>query len=251
MIIAFCTSCKNRRWQLENTLPSNLAAIRGSGHFIALCNYNSTDALDDYVARCFADDIREGGLTYFHTASPGLFHASKAKNAAHRLALTRKPDVLFNLDADNFITNDTVPVVVSAFNAHPDAFLHHWSKKWGDGTFGRIAMRCERWLQLGGYDETLREMAWQDLDLLCRARAIGLQYQLRSDGLKDAVPNTMTEKLANVGLKFTGEHAAHVEFRQLHLDNMIRTMSRPIALSIDDHERYAGRLDLKEGMTTI
>src|SRR3954453_4582192 len=98
MVIAFCTPCMNRGWQLRRTLTENMAVIRSSGHFLTLCNYNSSDGLDDYLAASFRGDCRAGDLVTFSTRQPGRFHASKAKNAAHRLALRRRPDVVFNLD---------------------------------------------------------------------------------------------------------------------------------------------------------
>jgi hypothetical protein len=49
MIVGFCTSCMNRRWQLEQTLPANLELLRGTRHFLALVDYNSGDDLGSFL----------------------------------------------------------------------------------------------------------------------------------------------------------------------------------------------------------
>jgi hypothetical protein len=243
-VIAFCTAAMNRLWQMEQTLPHNLGLLRGTAHFLALCNYNSTDGLDAYVRANCGEDIRRNTLAYFHTDAPASFHASRAKNTAHRLALRARPDVLFNLDADNFITKETVAAVTTLLaNKRRPAALHHWSRIWSDGTFGRIALPACSWEELGGYDETLLEMAWQDIDLLFRARAIGVRYCLATEGLRPAVQNTLTQKLLNVVPAPISEYQAQARLREIHLENMVRSLGRPVILSLEQQCRYAGTLD--------
>jgi hypothetical protein len=250
MVIGFSVSCMNRLWQIEETLPINLAVLEGTGHFLALCNYNSADRLDEYVRERCAGPLQSGTLLYFHTRIPTTFHASKAKNAAHRLALRRGPDVLFNLDADNFIAPETIAAVATLFEHDPGVFLHQWSEVWGDGTFGRIAMAAHHWMALGGYDESLREMAWQDIDLLFRARAAGLRYRLDASGVRAPVQNSLTQKLASTGLDVRGgELAAQARLRQFHQENMVRSLARPIVLDPAEQERYQGILNLQTETT--
>jgi hypothetical protein len=249
MNIAFCTTSMNRRWQAEQTLPWNLSVLRGTPHFIALCDYNSTDALEEYVSTAFAEDCRRGTLVYFRTTTPRQFHASKAKNTAHRLALRRDPDVLFNLDVDNFVTAPGLALLLRLFAEDPDACVHQWSSVWSDGSFGRIAVAARHWRRLGGYDEGLQEMAWQDIDLLYRARALGLRYHLTAEALRAPVQNSLSQKLVNTGHSFTGELGAQAQFRRLHQDNMVRALSRPITLTLDEQVRYDGRLNFSEEAT--
>src|SRR4051812_929184 len=106
MVIGFATSCMNRRWQLAYTLAHNLDLLRGTGHFLAVVDYGSRDDLQSLLRR-FDRDVQLGTLLCFRTETPSRFHMSKAKNTAHRLALRRQPAVLFNLDADNFLTGAT------------------------------------------------------------------------------------------------------------------------------------------------
>jgi hypothetical protein len=249
VLITFCTSSMNRLWQARQTLPENLDVLRRTPHALALCDYNSSDGLEDYVRATFADDVRRGTLTYFRTTAPQRFHASKAKNLAHRLGLRHGADVLFNLDVDNFIGAATIPALVARFSTDPDLVLHQWSRTWGDGTFGRIALGSSQWRRLGGYDESLGEMAWQDADLLFRARAIGLRYWPARGGFPPPIQNSMIDKLANVGVQVTDEAAAKSRFRRLSQRNMIRTLSRPITWPVEEQERFAGQIDLDRSVT--
>jgi hypothetical protein len=244
MVIGFCTSCMNRRWQVEATLARNLATLRGTGHFLALANYNSTDGLDEYVRENHQQDQREGTLLYFRTTTPTRFDASIAKNLAHRLAMTRGPDVLFNLDADNFVTAETLSIVVRTFAERRDRVLHQWSTSMRDGSFGRIGMAVDHWKRIGGYDETLQRMAWQDMDLLNRARAVGLQYRHESQGIEAAIRNSYEQKLANVGEDWQqpGERPSHAYKRLVH-ENMMAAFCRPVIQDIEQQSRFSGLIN--------
>jgi hypothetical protein len=242
MVIAFCTACTNRRWQLEETLGPNLKTLRSTGHFLALCDFNSQDDVAGLV-RGHRDRLQDGTLLHFRTEEPTSFHAAVAKNTAHRLGQRRAPDVLFNLDADNFVTPETIDLVEQTFSSEPGAVLHHWSRDWRDGSFGRIALGAASWTMVGGYDESLLEMAWQDVDLLFRSRAMGLRYRIHSHEVPPPIRNTVAQKLertpAAPGEKPRGVFA-------LNAENFARTMTRPIRLAPDDQRRFSGTLNLDE-----
>lgn len=236
----------NRRWQLERTLPANLEALRGTAHFLAVVDYNSGDGA---VALLRAHDgaVAAGALTWFRTDEPTEFHASRAKNAAHRLALRRRPDVLFNLDADNFVTADTLRIVEQAF-AGGAGCLHEWTGQAWDGSFGRIALRAADWIALGGYDETLWGMGWQDVDLLYRARAAGLRYVHAGGAVTPPVDNTVADKLAYVAARPDGQADALAALREMGHQNLIRSLGRPARLSLDEQRRWHGVLDSGEAV---
>jgi hypothetical protein len=242
MVIAFCTACTNRRWQLEETLGPNLKTLRSTGHFLALCDFNSQDEVAGLV-RGHRDRLQDGTLLYFRTEEPSSFHASVAKNTAHRLGLRRAPDVLFNLDADNFVTAETIALVERTFSSDPGALLHHWSRDWRDGTFGRIAIGAAGWTMVGGYDESLLEMAWQDVDLLFRSRAVGLRYLVRSQGVPAPIRNSVAQKLEST-LAAPGGLARGMF--ALNAENFARSMARPIALAPGDERRFTGTLNFDE-----
>jgi hypothetical protein len=248
MIVAFCSTAMNRRWQLERTLRSNLEVLRGTGSFLALCDYNSAEPLDTLV-QGFAEDLRTGTLLYFRTEEPTGYHSSKAKNLAHRLALRRSPDVLFNLDADNFLSDDTLGLVSEAFASGERLSFHNWTTRDADGTCGRLALRAEDWVALGGYDEQLQAASWQDIDLLIRCRAAGLRYLLDPRGVPRPIANSMAEKLAH--LEGTGEGDPMARYYAMYKENLIISMGRPARLRLEDQRRFSGRLNLTEGPVAI
>jgi hypothetical protein len=242
MRIAFCTSCMGRKWQLEMTLGHNLEILRKTGHFLALCNYNSSDGLDELVKAKFQADIREGTLVYFHTREPTSFHMSVAKNTSHRLALTRSPDILFNLDADNYITASTLESVGRAFSHNRRSVLHNWTWDWYDGTSGRIALTAGDWVHLGGYEEALLPMSVQDIDLLFRARAAGLSYVLDREVGRPAVSNDLVQKLENVSDENQSNPNILARYLLMNSANFSRAMACPMTLSLSTQTRFRGVL---------
>jgi hypothetical protein len=243
MVIGFATSCMNRRWQLEQTLGPNLAALADTPHFIALCDYNSADAVGTLVEE-FAADVRRGRLLYFRTEEPQSFHMSSGKNTAHRLALRQKPDVLFNLDADNRITPATIALLEGVFDADRDSCVHNWDLEWTSGTCGRVALGAARWQELGGYDEALLPVGWQDLDLMYRARAIGLHYVPLHEGVGPALANSYAQKVANIALPDEVEGpTARDSYQRAVAANMITSLGRPVRLKMEEQRRFSGVID--------
>jgi hypothetical protein len=247
--IAFATSCMNRRWQLEYTLASNLRVLADTPHSLALCDYHSGDHVGHLVEE-LADFVGAGTLVYFRTTEPSSFHMSLAKNTAHRLALRGSPDVVFNLDADNRVTRETIELVERVFGADPDACLHNWDLDPISGTCGRIALAAQRWCELGGYDEELLPMGWQDIDLLTRARAIGLRYLRDQAGLSTPVRNSYGDKLANLHLPegVEADSGRDLYSRLVHR-NLVTSLSRPVRLRIEDQRRFQGQLNFAETVT--
>ena len=168
MKISFCTTCANRLFQFEETFGPNLREIarHPNTEWIVL-NMNSADALDSYLSERLPD--LPSRFTYASTIAPRPWHLSVAKNRAHTLGAG---DVLVNLDCDNFI-GDAIDTIESRLTGNILG-LHLWSGVFRDGTCGRIALRREAFYELGGYDEEMLPMSYQDLDLLKRAVASGM-----------------------------------------------------------------------------
>ena len=241
--IGFCTTAMNRAWQLRETLRDALQLLEGTPHLLALCDYNSGDEIQEIVER-FDRQMRAGQFLYFRTTEPTSFHASRAKNAAHRLGLRAGAQVLFNLDADNFITRGILDETREIFTRDRDACLHHWSGAWGDGSFGRIAMSAENWVRLGGYDETFLAMGWQDSDLLLRARAISLHYVQVTSHLRPAIKHTMQEKLGHTSLA-TDVGSPETSYRHANVTNSLLALGRPIVQSLGEHACLEGTINFQ------
>lgn len=108
--ISFCSTCRNRLWQIRETLPRNLDAIREE-HEIVLVDYGSTDGLSEWVWAHFQGAIDRGSLVFFEVRNEVRWNLARAKNLAHRLATGH---YLFNLDADNFVTPSDVQAIEQA-----------------------------------------------------------------------------------------------------------------------------------------
>ena len=196
-VISFCTTCRDRLWQLRQTLASNLAEI-GPYHHIVLVDFGSTDGLSSWIWSNFEDAIERQQLVFFEVENEVRWNCSKAKNLAHRLSVG---DYLFNLDADNFITASDLQLIEAA--AASNRPCHQWSGQWPDGSYGRIGLPRTLFLQLGGYDEAMLPMGWQDIDLLNRLAAFGQQVTQLRPPAANAIQQTSEEKMAqfsNVGM---------------------------------------------------
>ena len=250
MIVGFCSTAMNRRWQLERTLEANLSKLRGTGSFLALVDYHSADSLESFV-RGFAADLRSGTLIFFRTEEPTHYHSSKAKNLAHRLAMSKAPDVLFNLDADNYLSIDTLALVEEVFGNAGRPCFHNWSGENADGSSGRVALRPADWVAVGGYDEELMPASWQDLDLLIRCRAAGIEYVHDRRGVPSPVPNSMRERVAH--LETDGDAADRrdptTRYFSMYQRNLVISMGRPARLRVEDQRRFSGVLNFTETRT--
>ena len=255
MKIAFCTSCMQRKWQIEQTLAHNLEVVRPRGHVIALVDYNSRDGLEEYVKQKFLPDIQQGSLLFFRTDEPTSFHMSIAKNVAHRLGLQSSPDVLFNLDADNYVTPQTIEALTKLFSDQPRSVFHNWSWDGQDGTAGRIALSAADWVLLGGYDESLLPMTVQDIDLLFRARVLGLRYVLNQEIPRPPVANDFNQKVANLQPLSPQEDRGDKLFsnlpnlRLMMGDNIGRALNRPVLLKHSEQRRFKGSLNFGPELT--
>ncbi len=199
--ISYCTTCKNRLWQLAETFPGNLQCVADAGDSeIVLVNYHSDDELDSWI-RQFQPSIDSGILRYLHQQTEPHFHASKAKNLAHLAATGR---YLVNLDADNYV-GDTIPTWRTLWEEDPHLVIRGFSPNAdgrldpGNGSYGRIGLPRAAFDKLGGYDENLLPMGCQDSDLLDRARAHGMRVVRVPQQVPFAIRNTDAEKV-----KYTG-----------------------------------------------
>ncbi|MCX7124224.1 MAG: hypothetical protein NTU49_00430, partial [Gammaproteobacteria bacterium] len=175
--LSFSTTCMNRLYQLQETLPHNLAVIQKfEGVNLCLVNFNSQDGLHEYITNNFQQQIQQGILRYFYTKEPEYFHCSIAKNLAHRLG---NGEILYNLDGDNFISVENVQNILDAFMHHDNIFLHETIDDKilveNHGTYGRIASKKTDFVIVKGYDESLVGANRQDCDLIKRFEKSGLK----------------------------------------------------------------------------
>jgi predicted glycosyltransferase involved in capsule biosynthesis len=186
--ISFCTTCRNRLWQIKSTLQDNLGAISNS-HEIVLIDYGSTDGLSEWVWGEFKAFIGDKKLIFFEVKNEVRWSVSRAKNLAHRIA---NGEYLFNLDADNYLTKEDIALInQSASWGLP---CHQFSGDMQDGSYGRIGLPKHLFEKIGGYDETLLPMGYQDVDLLERFKRLPTKLAKLPPPSKIAVQNNEHHK---------------------------------------------------------
>jgi hypothetical protein len=205
--ISFCTTCMNRFFHLRKTIIRNIEDTQEyPGAEFVLINYNSQDGLHAWAEKHLRKYIESGILNYYYTPEPKFFHASKAKNLAHKAA---RSQIVCNVDGDNFTGKNFAHYINYMVNRHGMDALLHFRKKPYWGTEGRIALAKEKFLALGGYDENLLPTGHEDHDLLNRAKAYGMPYHnIEIENFLRYLSNTTKEKSMN----FEDEHAYYYDY---------------------------------------
>lgn len=190
--LAFCTTCRNRLKQLNQTLESNLSLLE-ENQMISLVDFGSSDGLSDWIWKNFESDIKNKKLSFFQVTNSVNWSSPKAKNLAHRLAPAK---YLFNLDADNSLDISDLNSIRHA--AKNNQVTHQFSGDWRDGSVGRIGIPKDLFLKIGGYDEALLPMSVQDIDLLNRVHSLQIKILKLSPPSKPAIQNSFEDKMANI-----------------------------------------------------
>ena len=113
-----------------------------------------------------------------------------------------------------------------------------------------MCIRDRRWKELGGYDEGLLGVSWQDIDFLYRCRAAGLTYVHRSDGLRPPVPNTMDDRIENVDLPpDLFAPTAGERYQSILKRNILTSFGRPRRLRFRDQRRFSGVMNFADSLT--
>jgi len=179
-VIVFATTCRNREQHLKQTLPKNLAdnAKFPDCKFI-LVDYNSEYDLQQYIATYHVEDILSGRLVFYSFPSAKNFKMAHAKNLAHRCALLENPDVICNLDGDNYTGEYFAEYLAEQFE---EKNIFMWTRvkrddggRWPQGCNGRIAVTAGDFLKVGGYDEKYEAWGPDDRDFNARLCLLELE----------------------------------------------------------------------------
>ena len=141
--LSFCITCKNRLYQIQDTLLKNLNDNKMYKHLIefVLVDFGSNDGLQDWIKKDCIKYIKDGYLKYYYTDDLPYWHASIAKNTAHIYA---NNDILVNLDCDNFTGLNGGKYLIRQFmKLGEEIILHQLSGIFEDGSYGRIAVLDE------------------------------------------------------------------------------------------------------------
>lgn len=212
--LSFCITCKNRFYQIKQTLRKNLEDNREEKDLIEfiLVDFGSTDGLQEWITENFMDEIEEGYLKYYYSEQLPYWDASVAKNTSHILA---ENDIVVNLDCDNFTGRNGGLFVIKNMIKYglEKTIIHQFGNDYCYESYGRIALTKSNFLQLGGYDESFQPSGYQDKDLLLRAQLMGLNYINLSDvEYNKAISNTIEEKNVNT--------SSHLSWKTMEMANL-------------------------------
>lgn len=180
--LSFCITCRDRMWQITQTLPQNLRdnyRQRDKIEFI-LVDFASGDGLQEWVRDNFREELESGYLKYYFSGEMPRWHMGVAKNTSHRLA---NNEVVVNLDCDNFTGPDGGEYVRRQMKKYgwKTTVMHVVRGEKSDGTAGRIITSRENFLKVGGYDEDFAPWGFEDIDLKERLRRMGLTYRCKQN----------------------------------------------------------------------
>lgn len=170
MKISYCTTCFNRLWQLKQTLEHNLAFMKTGESELCILSYND-DSTEPYLYEKYADYIEDGRLkvkTHHDDYKPvdgSDFACGYVKNLSHAMG---SGEILFNLDADNFITQ-RVNDELSQLDENQVLIIDP-RKMNSDGRSGRIGVHSLFYKVIGGYHDTGRS---DDSDFIRRSILAG------------------------------------------------------------------------------
>jgi len=196
--LTFVMALMNRKHQIEQTLIKNLEdnwEDREDVEFV-LMDVNSKDGFREWIReQDLAKYTKCGYLRYFETDMLDQWHASIGKNTATHQAQGK---IVVTLDCDNFTGPRGGKFVIDHFEKNNyNCVVHQFDWNPQNGNFGRIALPKATFNQIGGYDQSLMPMGYQDWDIIKRAQAIGCEYVNPTDALyNQAIENEGGKELS-------------------------------------------------------
>lgn len=171
MKISFCTPCMGRELYLEQTFAKNLEAVCASGLNVEMVvlDYSSKGGVGAWLKANF-NELIGTKIRYGRLEGKTYYSQPHAKNVSHLLGTG---DLLCCLDADGFTPKELPLWLKSEFSKGKKI---HARGRAGFGRGGRLAIRKEHLIELGGYDENMGD-GWGavDCDFTDRAHAFGIQ----------------------------------------------------------------------------
>jgi glycosyltransferase involved in cell wall biosynthesis len=161
MKISFCTQIKNRFHQFKEVFYENIASIQNQNIEWIIVDVNSTDGIDSFMSKNISNNIH-----YYQVITNIEYSIPIAKNFAVRLS---RGDYVFNLDADNFISNAISSIVL---NKYAPIYCNKYLK----GVYGRIGCDKKIFVETSGYDESFYPAGYHEADFIERCKLIGYNF---------------------------------------------------------------------------
>jgi hypothetical protein len=189
----------DRLHHLRQTLPVNITDNENYENLeFILLDYNSSDALEEYVKTNLSIYIETGKLIYCKTFTPKFFHRSHSRNLAFKLATG---DLICNIDADNFTGKNFANYINESFEKEENIFLTtlgDTNRKYQKDTLGRICVKREDFYNIKGYDERMVSYGFEDYDFANRLELSGVKRSLicKEENLQ-AINHEQKERISN------------------------------------------------------
>tara|TARA_A100001037_G_scaffold244817_1_gene225811 strand:+ start:3792 stop:5453 length:1662 start_codon:yes stop_codon:yes gene_type:complete len=216
--LTFVMALMNRKHQIEQTLIKNLEdnwEDRDDVEFV-LMDVNSKDGFREWIREQDLEKYTKCGyLRYFETDTLDQWHASIGKNTATHQATGR---IVVTLDCDNFTGYRGGRFVITQFEqADYNCVVHQFDWNPQNGNFGRIALTKEKFNEIGGYDQSLLPMGYQDWDIIKRAEATGCEYVNPTDAdFNQAIANEGGKELSMANQKDEHKEMGWVEMNRIN-----------------------------------
>ena len=217
--IVMCLTTYCRTSQLKAALPINLACSWGIRDRViwVLADMNDEDESSTLLAwldRSVAASLVLGQLSVVRRAGPWSgWHACYAKNTSHMAGIhiastlleSRPPNViLVNCDSDNLPSKKFFTYLLGRHALMCDVQDLEWPKLPGvsfrhpgaTSTTGRICLPALVFLRLGGYDQAMLPMGYQDVDLTIRLAKVGNALNVHGAEETGNVLNNVMEVVA-------------------------------------------------------
>lgn len=192
MKLSFCTTCMNRVEHLKETLPHNIKLINKYNSELVLVNYDSKDDIHEYIINNYNEYIENKTLLYLNISNKSFFDPRHAKNIAHK---NSTGDVLINLDADNFLTDNIISEIINDFNSDINYLIQS-----SGGNDGFIVMSRDNFFKLGGYNELMKGYGIEDVDLVARGYYL-LKLKFKYLTTVETIKHSDNDRTCNFELK--------------------------------------------------
>jgi hypothetical protein len=163
--------------------------------------------------------MQSGLLRYGHNTDAPQFRMSHAKNQAHRLSTG---DFVCNVDADNFTGPRFAQYLANIFREEPNALVDpslRIKRSVGGGLYGRVALSRENFMNLGGYDEGFKGWGGEEVDMIHRAKGLGIRnYYIDDEFRLRVIQHSDEERVVNMFSDETDRAREVSKIFQIHHD---------------------------------
>lgn len=181
---------------------------QGNVDFVLL-DYSSEDGLAEWVNENLNAHLVSGKLSYYRFDGAPSFHRTHSRNLAFKVA---PGEVVCNVDADNFTGTGFAGFIAEQFSSTADIFLttidFHRSKPGGSqvqgDVLGRLCVRKKDYMDVGGFDEGMKNYGFEDYDITNRLEMAGLKRELiTADKFLKHIPHSSDQRYSAMAFNVT------------------------------------------------